>query len=74
MAAMGDPEIIFFALKGQQMGEKDNDDNIFYVLSIENVQLMLKIVFKCFKLFQYGCQYARWPPSLIMKYHCAVKW
>ena len=41
MAAMGDPEIIFFALKGQQMGEKDNDDNKFYVLNIENVQLML---------------------------------
>ena len=41
MAAMGYPEILFLALKGQQMVEKDNDDNFFYVLSIENVQLML---------------------------------
>ena len=40
MAAMGYPEIIFFALKGQQMVKKD-DDNKFYVLSKENVQLML---------------------------------
>ena len=30
-----------FALKGQQMIEKDNDDNKLCVLSIENVQLML---------------------------------
>ena len=41
MAAMGYPEILFFALKGQQMVGKDNDNNKFYVLSIENVQLML---------------------------------
>ena len=41
MAAMGYPEILFFTLKGQQMVEKDNDNNKFYVLSIENVQLML---------------------------------
>ena len=41
MAAVGYPEILFFALKGQQMVEKDNDDNKFYVFSIENVQLML---------------------------------
>ena len=40
-AATGYPEIQFFALKGQQMLEKDNDDNKVYVLSIENVQLML---------------------------------
>ena len=40
-AAMGYPEIIFFVLKGQQMIEKDNDDNKFYVLGIENVQLIL---------------------------------
>ena len=31
----------FYALKGQQMVEEDNDDNKFYVLSIENFQLML---------------------------------
>ena len=41
MAAMGYPEILFFTLKGQQMVEKDNDNNKFYVLSIQNVQLML---------------------------------
>ena len=41
MAAMGYPEILFFALKGQQMVEKDNDDNKFHVSSLENVQLML---------------------------------
>ena len=27
MGAMVQPEILFFALKGQQMVEKDNDDN-----------------------------------------------
>ena len=41
MAAMGYSEILIFALKGQQMVEKDNDDDKFYILSIENVQLML---------------------------------
>ena len=41
MAAMGYPEISFFALKGQQMVEKGNYDNIFLVLSIENVQIIL---------------------------------
>ena len=41
MAAMGYPEILFFALKGQQMVEKDNHENKFYVLSIANVQIML---------------------------------
>ena len=40
MAAMSYPEILFFALKGQQMVEKDNDDNKFFVSSIENVQLI----------------------------------
>ena len=41
MAAMGYTEIPFFYLKGQQMVEKDNYDNKFYVLSITNVQTML---------------------------------
>ena len=41
MAAMSYPEILFFALKGQQMVEKDNDDNKCFVSSIENVQLIL---------------------------------
>ena len=40
MAAMGYPEIVFFALNGQQMVEKDNYENRFYVLSIANVQIM----------------------------------
>ena len=40
MAAMGYPEILFFALNGQQMVEKDNHENRFYVLSIANVQIM----------------------------------
>ena len=31
MAAMGYPEILFFAIKGQQMVEKDDYDNDFYV-------------------------------------------
>ena len=38
MAAIGYTEIPFFALKGQQMVEKDSYDNKFYVLSITNVQ------------------------------------
>ena len=41
MAAMDYPEILFLALKGQQMVEKDNYDNKFYVLSIANVPIML---------------------------------
>ena len=41
MAAMGYPEILFFALKGQQMIVKDNYENKCYVLSIANVQIML---------------------------------
>ena len=40
MAAIGYPEILFFALNGQQMVEKDNYDKRFYVLSIANVQIM----------------------------------
>ena len=40
MAAMGYPEIVFFALNGQHMVEKDNYENRFYVLSIANVQIM----------------------------------
>ena len=40
MAAMGYSEILFFALNGQQMVEKDNYDKRFYVLSIANVQIM----------------------------------
>ena len=36
MATMGYPEILSFALKGQQMVDKDNYDNKSYVLSIEN--------------------------------------
>ena len=52
MAAMGYTIVcLFFALKGQQMVEKDNDDNEFYVLSIENVQLMLWTLFKCVDSF-----------------------
>ena len=39
MAAMGYPEIVFFALNGQMVG-KDNYENRFYVLSIANVQIM----------------------------------
>ena len=41
MAATGYPENVFFALKGQQMLEKGNYDNKFYVLSIANAQTML---------------------------------
>ena len=41
MAALGYHEILFFALKGQQMVEKANYDNEFYVLTIANVQKML---------------------------------
>ena len=41
MAALGYHEILFFALKGQQMVEKANYDNEFYVLTIANVQIML---------------------------------
>ena len=40
MAAMGYPEILFFALNGQQMIENDNYGNRFYVLSIANVQIV----------------------------------
>ena len=40
MAAMGYPENVFFALNGQQMVGKDNNENRFYVLSIANVQIM----------------------------------
>ena len=40
MAAMGFPEILFFALNGQQMFDKDNHENRFYVLSIANVEIM----------------------------------
>ena len=40
MAAMGYPEILYFALNGQQMAERDNYENRFYVLSIANVQMM----------------------------------
>ena len=40
MAAMGFPEILFFALNRQQMVEKDNYENRFYVLSIANVQIV----------------------------------
>ena len=40
MASMGYPEIIFFAFKGQQMAEKDNYDNAFYVSSILNVPMI----------------------------------
>ena len=40
MAAMGYPEILFFALNGQQMVEKDNYGNRFYVLSKANVQIV----------------------------------
>ena len=36
-----------FAYKGQQMVEKDNYDNKFYVLGIANVQIMLYTLFKC---------------------------
>ena len=41
MTAMGYHEILFFALKGQQMVEKDNYDNEFYISTIANVQIML---------------------------------
>ena len=35
------PKPIFFALKGQQMVEKGNYDDTFYVLSIADGQIML---------------------------------
>ena len=41
MAAIGYPKIPFFALKGQQLVEKDNYDNKFCVLGTTNVQIML---------------------------------
>ena len=41
MAAMGYHEILFFALKGLQMVEKDIYDNEFYILTIANVTIML---------------------------------
>ena len=47
MAAMGYPEILFFALNGQQMVEKDNYENRFYVLSIANVQIVSWTLIKC---------------------------
>ena len=47
MAAIGYHEILFFALKGEQMVEKDNYDGEFYILTIANVQMMLKTLFKC---------------------------
>ena len=40
MAAMGYPEILFFVLNGQQMVQKDNYGNRFYVLSIAYVQIV----------------------------------
>ena len=40
MAAIGYHEILFFALKGEQMVEKDNYDGEFYILTIANVQMM----------------------------------
>ena len=40
MAAMGYPEILFFAWNGQQMVEEDNYETRFYVLSIANVQIV----------------------------------
>ena len=40
MAAMGYPEILFSAKNGQEMVEKDNYENRFYVLSIANVQII----------------------------------
>ena len=48
MAAMGYPEILFFfCLKKQQMVEKDNQDNEFYVSTMASVLIMLKTLFKC---------------------------
>ena len=47
MATLGYPEILFVALKGQQMVEKDNYENKFYVLSIANVQITLEALFTC---------------------------
>ena len=41
MAAMGYHEILFFTLKGQQMVEKDNYDNEFYISTMANFQIML---------------------------------
>ena len=41
MAATGSPEILNFALKGQQMVERDNYDDEFHVLTIANIQIML---------------------------------
>ena len=41
MAAMGYPEILFFAFKAQLMVEKDDYDYEFYVLTIANVPIML---------------------------------
>ena len=41
MAAMGNPEMLSFALKMAVNGLKDYCDNIVYVLTMQNVQLML---------------------------------
>ena len=47
MAAMGYHEMLSFALKGQQMVQKDNYDNEFHILTIANVQIMLWTLLKC---------------------------
>ena len=56
---------ICFALKGQQMVEKGNNDNKFYVLSIANAQTMLQTLLICSDPFNMAAniQYGRHRPS-----------
>ena len=51
MAATGYPEILWGALKLQQMVKKDYCNSRVYVLFMQNVQLMLWILFKCSDYF-----------------------
>ena len=61
MAVKGYPEILFFALKGQQMVEKDND-NIKLCFKQRKCSTNVINTVQMFTFFQYGCQYPRWPP------------
>ena len=66
MAAMGYPEILFFAWNGQQMLEKDNYENRFLCFKHSKSSNSVINTDQMFRSFQYGCQYPRWPPSPIM--------
>ena len=54
MAAIGYHDMLFFALKMAVNGKKGYCDNRVYVLSMQNVQLMLQILFKCSDYFDMG--------------------